>query len=295
MPKLEGRELEQILDLILQQLQENGMLPKNISEREKGKIIENVIETLSNYQELSLDDIKKPQVKNALCLSLVSEYVGLKNPNHKFEYGMLFDQNLVLRKDIQSKLEVGIKNLLNELNNTTPTPEGKLQPEIINKMAINIANDLTNQYLKQENNDQLLENKSLFKTLGELFTGILCGFADSPLTESLRNLHGGIDPRVTGGVLSPVRYAAGNLAGIVDYVATPNDQSFLGKSSGYNPGDPDPLGIENAIHNRISSISSVPANKETSLLDDVLNAVYEQVAAKEATTKYTTPRPGPIG
>lgn len=291
MPKLESRELEQVLDIILTQLQEKGILPTTISASEKNNIVHNVIETLSNYEELSLDDIKKPQVKNSLCISLVSEYVGIKNPNHKFDYGMLFDQDLSLKKDIQSKLQIGIKNLLTELNNTAPTPEGKLQPEIIDKMAINMANDLTNKYMSQENNNKLYENKSLFQTLGEIFTGILYGSENSPLTESLRNLHGGIDPRIAGGVVSPVRYAAGNFGGVVDYIATPNDESFLGKASGFNPGAFDHLGIENAIQNRITSMSAVPTNKSTSLLDDVLDGVYEQIAAKEATTTYTTPRP----
>lgn len=238
-------KLEQLLKELFAELsKENGPLA---GVQNKEQIIDNVINNLlqNDGVELSLKNVHdNPHVKLALGLALVSEAVASKNPEHKLDYTKLFTKDL--NKTELDELKNELKQLLQELELRLQqiNPKFKLEPKSVNKLIDNLT-----EHLAKDNEKSIAaENQEVMSVMFTLM---------NELVLALKNLYGGIDPRVAGGERSAVLENIGNYAGIVDYNGEANEVSvaFLDVLNSFFQPTADPSN-RNAIANRLEAITT---------------------------------------
>jgi len=268
--KVSSSKLEEALEILFEQLQQQNFLPSNISENEKKQIIENVMDMLKEQPELTLTDLKNPAIEKALCLSLAAETVAVKKPelNMQFDHSILFKDNSntpqnEIKNDLQKELFL-LFIAMNQLN-----PKKQFSKEAIQDLSENIADQLSDKFMQENEQKRLAENNNALDTFAEMFT------------IALRSLFGGIDPRVAGGEKMPVAEVMGNIAGITkEGVSPPTSGQFVDEQVRYDAGKPDPHGMENSAATRMNSIV------------DVFSAVLEEANIFSSAPQNTPPASG---
>lgn len=234
---LNKNELIEVLELLFNRMQENGMLPPTIENKQA--LIEEVANQIDSNFEIEKQALRNPAIQKSLSLCILSAAIAGKNPNFKFDYVSLFQEKNnpdEMKKELTAQLVI----LFTEANKLNP--KNQFTPKAILALAEVVALELTNQFMKEDQHCPA-ENNDIVDVLAETFTS------------SLRSLFGGIDPRVAGGQIMPVLTIIGNLTGIVNLSsghATSN--AFMDEQNRFN-GHADPLGIENSVRIRLGAIT----------------------------------------
>lgn len=225
MPSLSQNELSQVLDFLIQRLKESGVLRelsndsiKNIKEQLTEKIL-----SAYSHGELPEVDLRNPTFQKALCIAITSEYLGLRNPQLKYDYTNLFLEDLSL-DDVKNQITIQLKLLLTFINEMGP-PEKRLSANEINQLALYIANDLANRMSEE----RIAKNDDIMSTLA------------AAITEAFINLYG---IRPEGGEAVPVEVFLGNIGAFVDLtLGLAGATSFMASLNRWDPGA-DPQGTE---------------------------------------------------
>lgn len=243
----EKKDLEKVLEVIVKQLMQKGLLPA-LSNVEQKDLIKNVSENLSG--ELTKEDLNKESSLKALSIACVSECVQMKNPNYKFDYKLLFKPQNQIDPD---ELTEQLKNIFKEAIKLNPNYNPKSSS--VDEKLDELANRLVNKSFKSNDNDALSENEKTF--------GLIAASID--LLSMQRRQFYGVDTQTPGEVQQPVLEIIGNLVGAQD-LAT-EGTSFMAEVNKPDLGVPDPLGIKlSAVLDAISS------NEDVDIQNELLNA-----------------------
>lgn len=230
-------ELIQVLELLFNRMQRNGMLPPSI--QNKQTLIEAVANHIDANFEIQKEVLRNPAIQKSLSLCILSAAIADRNPNFKFDYVSLFQEKNdpeEMKKELTEQLII----LLTESNKLNP--KNQFTPKAIRQLAETFALKLTHQFMQEKQNSPA-ENNQIVDVLAEMFSA------------SLRNLFGGIDPRVAGGQIVPVMTIVGNLAGIVNVSGGhETSNAFIDEQNRFD-GHADPLGIENSVRIRFAAIT----------------------------------------
>ena len=241
-------------------------------------VMELMHELEKNNRQYSVDDLHEHSTQHELTLQLIAGFIKTKVKDFKFDHTIFSTPTKEFEKDkekLKERLELNLLNLLTVLNELTPKPENKLKPDQLKFLAKNMANDLSNQTLRYT---KVSDNKNVLDTFSTFMMMLLSG-----LTKSLKNLYGGIDPRFTGGINTPVLTALGNLMGIVDYNGVQaTSEAFIDAQNRFD-ALPDPFGMENAIRQRLNIIFEPQKNTQESRITQLLDVagVFTSVLERE--------------
>jgi len=229
-------ELEKLIKKMIEAKLIPGLTPSDHAAI--AKLAKNVTETLHKNSDINLskDDIYSNDSREVLALACQAQFVQQKNPNFKFDYTLLFknqimmtdDQKLQLKKDLTLELT----KLFTEMSKfyPHPTPGGKKKLE---ELAELLAEKLMDKGRMQENS----------KLLALVFGCQRQLLLDDKQTEQRRELYG-VDTHNTGAVFLPVPAPVeGNKQGLLD-MAFQGGTSFMGELLNANPDQPDPIGIK---------------------------------------------------
>jgi hypothetical protein len=263
------QHLMKMLEVVLEHLQEQGLLPKDMDEHEKHELLDNVAEKLLNkseHIELSLKHDADGSMKNALSLCLITEFVAMHNPTFKSEYNQLeleqlFDKDLSLQEQ-RLVLEHHFTVLLSALNNLISEPKLRVENDIIQQQAKELALQCT----QIDSEACLAENKAITNITAVIINDLL---ADT-LTETLSNLFGGLDPRHPGVTIKPVLVENGNPMGIPNENTTNVEinKAFMAVIS--RPEGNELLGIKTPLAYQLELTNTALEEK----LDEVISAAY---------------------
>ncbi len=235
------REFQLELEKVIKKMIEANLIPglKNYDHAAIATLAKNVTETLHKNHDINLskDDLHNKDSREVLGLACQAQFVQQKNPNFKFDYTLLFknqimmtdDQKLKLKKDLTLELT----KLFTEMSKfyPHPTPGGKKKLE---ELAELLAEKLMDNGRMQENSKLLA---LIFGCQRQL------QLDEKLMTEQRRELYG-VDTHNTGAVFLPVPAPVeGNKQGLLD-MAFQGGSSFMGELMNANPDQPDPLGIK---------------------------------------------------
>jgi hypothetical protein len=263
--QMKQQQLLQMLEVIFQDLEKKGLLPK-MEPEERKKLIDKVAGDVFNKVEL--EDIRELKiVQKALALALMTEFVTSKDPALAARFGHinLFDKDVSLKNHFVL--------LLTALNALVPDPAKRLTPAAINSQAEKLA------VLCKDNPEKsLADNMVALNAVSFLLDLCKAASAKDPLNDTLGALFSR-DPRVLGGPARVVGYNPGNLSGIVDQGGdNATSLAFIDVLNKFD-GGPDPLGIKNTIR---------------MLLDETDSSVLED-SLKEISAYSAIPKPqGPV-
>lgn len=224
-------KLKEALEQIFDQLDAKGLVPNNVN---KDEVITNLLKNLKDL-DLNNKDLQNTKTQEKLLISVMSEVVsnklgilGKEDPKNKLDYKKLFSPELT-----KDEMKEETKKLLNNLNLSAKLlysnseflklelkPGTKTLDKEIDEWAEKLA-----EKLDADEDDELEENISMENVLEAL------------LTETITNLNGGDDPRITGEIQKTILVAVGNhldapYQGPVDY----NAQTTLADQSRYDAG-----------------------------------------------------------
>src|SRR3990167_721290 len=244
---MDRSRLREGLSVIFEKLAAEGMI-RNATLEEKDTIIDNILDNLEKdglIYDLDPNDIRDATVQKALAIAVVAEFVQGRNPNFKFDYTLLFKSIMDPQQELHAELKPQLIQLLQELNKLNPSKQ--LSEKDIHELADFLVTQFTE---KQEVEQLLAKNTSLIDTLAALFTECL---NNSPDEQYTRDLYGGVDPHVAGGIVQPVVRFVSNLIGAVDLGPGLNRFAPINADRRLNPN----VGLTEAtmqiIENRISS------------------------------------------
>jgi hypothetical protein len=229
--------LDKLLDDLLKKLQEQGITQGlTFSAENKKSILKELRDHLKEEHGINLtNDMLKnnPALQKTLALALTAVVASHMDPTFKFKLHLLF-----MDKDKVDKLELKkeIKRLLVLLNNQSPHPENDA---MLDQLAEKIIAKLisTHKFSIAEDDENL-------KVLDKL------------MSEFLRNMFGGIDPRYTGEPAVPLARLVGNLAGLVDMGPGFSPTAMIDQNK--RIGGPDYTGsIELTLEREIGSVGLV--------------------------------------
>jgi hypothetical protein len=171
---------------------------------------------------------------HSLQLSLVSGFVAQKDPAFNFNMGLLFQNRHELSPQDQNQFKLELKN---EIKNLL-TAINQLDPHLLRRQQMSlklepIAQSLTDGLLANDP-EMLAQNENTLSAFSEMLRCTPQSTAvreDQELTLALKNLYGGVDPRIEGGQRSPVLEIVGNLAGIADFGPALTNEAAIDESS----------------------------------------------------------------
>jgi hypothetical protein len=227
-------DLEKELEIIWNKMLQENLIPENMKDR-KNEILENLAQTINEQidGELSVDNLRNPNVQKLLMGSIISELLGLKqntaefiktidkvrdNPEPNAEIDSQLKKEFDLLKSLTQLLKMKKENKLPKLEPGQKNLKDKLQEELQKTQSTEEKN------AKEKN---ITEGISL-------------------LEQTLRNLNGGDNPNIAGEVPFPVLGPVlGNLLAVTNQTSEdPNSCSYMVESITYNIGKEDPLGLE---------------------------------------------------
>lgn len=229
MARLSPSQLENVLDQLFKHMQEKGI---EISEDQKREIKKEFTSELTN---VSHDEVNDPKFKLQLMGAITAYTLGNKKD---------FDERIHLIKNrehfpLKPELELKIKNELKMLALALLMVKEAVRennPILLQKefTPVQLAKELLKRHPDKNNPEKKEEMNELEKQM----------------SDTLRNLFGGDDPRQVGEVVSVVFLVIGNLPGFTNQTQPNfNSNAFMTKAITYNSQDTDPLGLENIIKN----------------------------------------------
>lgn len=249
----EKSEFTKTLVIIIEQLKRKGLLPPQISTKE---LAENVATKLNQDDvELTLEDIKKPEMQKALGLACMA----LCNPNNKFDITILF-KNLhdVEPDDLKNQLKnvfTAMMKLHPEYKKKSPADQEELN-ESFDKLAEKITRQLNKEF------ELTHENNFAFSLLAACFQ------LSNDLVEQRRQIFG-VDTHTPGATFVPVQ-----VENVADQMATAfllpvQGDSFAAKSASPDAGVADPLGTK-----FFNILMSVADNEVSDALEEELRSQH---------------------
>lgn len=248
MADLDKKELEHVLNQLVEKLVRQGLLPPNNPELVKK--VSAAIMTAAEKNELSLttSDLKNPDPSTIHALSLAC--MAERNPDNKFNYTMLFSN-----KDTDD-MKDEIKNVFSEMLKLKfkgkSISEKELQEKMIqlDNMADAIAKTMHNRFKKD---DMVCKNNDIMNILG----GMLFNTSHwkNPVNEANAVRYGGFDPSVGGSVGSVVQAIPfGDQIGTLDLDHSLSSETFMAQKD--NPFTADPIGFK--LDELISTLATNP-------------------------------------
>lgn len=234
--------LRKILEELLKKIQQLS----NVMTSRPEKLLEAVEEKILSVRQPSAEDLNNKEFQKALCVAIMHELFAEKSPKDspqlKFDYKKLFDKALKLKPDeLKKEIANYLKEVLLAINRLQPKLKQRSVQEI-EFLSTLLAKRGIDSYLRQKKASTLFQNSPTVDAIGEA------------LTEALRNLYGGKDPRIEGGFTAPVYRIVGNLFGIVNYSGGHEaSAAFIDELNSFD-GRADPLGVENQNLIRLNSI-----------------------------------------
>jgi hypothetical protein len=284
MATLNNDELIKAVEAIFIQIKQKGMLPEQSAQKKNELImhVTNTIQAIGGMDEKELHNQMFNKIAHALVLSSIADLTTplaqnkLNNPNLKIDLSFLF-KNLLQLKPTEIKDE--LKNLLQIVN--------QLNPKALKLDEVKLERSLNN----EEKIDLIAEN---------LATNMLMGLADNKneltmltlndlLTEALRNVNDGVDPRVAGGVRFAPQHLEGNYSAMIDAgpevspFATIDDGGRLDLQQG------DYRGVEATVLQHMASIGAAP--EANSPLLALVNTINSLLPPEEPSYAFKTPSP----
>ncbi|RDI40201.1 hypothetical protein [Aquicella lusitana] len=253
-------DLDKTLEIIWKHMEENGLVTTEMNAR-KDTILDNVKLNIQDQGvELSPQNLLNPNVQKLLTGAIISETLGIKQNVNNF-----------------IKAADQIKDASDEPN---PEVDNKLKPAFKLLLALNA-------FLEKYKNDNApkLEPKAMLKRFKDEFEldkqidpkdtkelNNVTNELEKQLSESLRYLNGGDDPRVAGEIPTIIiGQIVGNLFGFTNQTtANPTSVSRMVDAITYNAGKEDPLGLEKlakldtmmlGVANEANTVASRPSNK----------------------------------
>lgn len=271
---LSKSDLEKVLDLLFEDMKNAGLVTPEMENNKEG-ILDAVTEGLLGNDkgtELTWDEIKDENVQKKLMGAIVQ--TAIMGPDK--------DGIFLANKENNT--------FINELNRNSSDEKKSLNPELAKQFQLMVAFKISLDALFKNNNDP---NKiaDKVKEFMQPFQKELANKPDGPgkkqaenelstfekqLTESLSNMNGGDDPRITGEVQKIIQGPiAGNVVGWTNQsIADPKSFSALVMDITYNAGKIDPQGKENitkandllsgaleAVSEVVTSYANAPKNK----------------------------------
>ena len=186
-------KLKQTLDLLIEKLAEKGLLP-GVTPQEKETLKNSMADTLlaEDSYNLRKENFLNKNVQKTLMCALVSFFTMQKHP----EFGLQFNIRQLFNKETSDN---DLKNIFKStltLLNKKPGLKKPLTERQIEEALEEIMKKITE---KSDKKDIPAQSETIANILEIL------------MSETLRSLYGGQDPRGTGGEAFPLQSIVGNL------------------------------------------------------------------------------------
>lgn len=217
------------LNKIINELILRGLMPK-LNTDEKQQIVKQVLINLESVNfKATAEDLKKPEIRQAIGMACKAECLGIKNPalGMKFDYTLFFKPKKELTLADEKKLTEDIKNLFKEM---LKLKMGKKKLDPKEEQALDKAAELLAKKMLQKECEYLAQHKGI--------TNTVAGMLDS--VEEFKRMMYGVG--AAGEVFKPVLGEPfGEQWGIQD-LATVGD-NFMAEVNSPDPGKADPIGV----------------------------------------------------
>ncbi len=227
------KELEKILDKMIDQLVQAGFMPEPTPEKKK-EMITDISQKLTEDEDILLtkDKLNQPETLKLLGAACLIEM----KPDGKMDFRDLFKNKL--------ELKLGDKKLLQELYETMIKIKAIHDPNKIEELIKRLDKilEILEQRLHVDNKKEIIKDMHIQKLLADQ-----------------RHADYGVDTQNPGALLKVFEgTCVGNLTGKLN-LALAGSQNAAGKALDSNTGSPDPVGTKtsNAINNLLDgSINS---------------------------------------
>lgn len=231
--------LEKTLDVLIATLAKAGLLPK-ITHEEKENLKSSMIDTLlaENSYDLRKNHFLDKKVQKTLMSTLVDLFIMQKRP----EFGLQFNIRQLFNSNTSNNdLKNIFKDILTLLNNKLK-PENQLTKKQIEEALAKIMEKITK---KSEQKDIPAQSETIANILEIL------------MSETLRSLYGGEDPRCLGEIPYPLFHIVGNLIAAIDS-GPGTSPGIIDEPSRVDRDRPDYLGTENITKQNQISLGVTP-------------------------------------
>lgn len=219
---LDNKELEAALDIIFKHLEEKGIKVEGTKKDEFKKQIAGDL-----YKKLTMDDIKNVDVQKKLLSCIVSLVMGKHDEYKEMISNLESDKKSTPDPKLEHRLtaQLMILTMLSNLLDPDKKKTSELKPDAFKRKILESENEKA----KTPEDKQKLDAMS------------------KQIDDCLRNLNGGINPTVNGGIEFPILGPIfGNLLGFTNQtVPDPNSLSEMVDAITFNTKKTDPMGLEN--------------------------------------------------
>ena len=260
---IDKKELEQVLEKIIEQLIEAGFIPAELTVGKKKDMVSEISNGLANDDSirLSKDKLNEPETLKLLGAACLIQC----KPQGKMNFLELFKKDLKLTLEDKNDFQELYRLLLNIKSENDP----KKREELVKRLD-ELLETLAKR-LRLENKDTLIKDLHIQKLLADQ------RWADY-----------GVDTQNPGGLLKSFQgVCMGNLSGRIN-LAMPGSDNAAGQAKDDNIGKDDPIGTKaaNAVKNLLDGSINTPSELA------VATAIKEAIPSTDLQPE--SPKPSPF-
>lgn len=277
------------LDSVLETISEN--LPTG---PDKASSLENLTQEITRTagDEISAATLENPNVQATLALAVVQATILPNKPTLVLDYGTLIKNKNDLEEGETEALKTGLQNMLSAVNQLEPNQNKRESDDTLKDYANNVVDRAQN-----SNSETLAEDGALVTLIQNVYQNLQnSNTLDQSQQMSLKSLFGGIDPGVTGEIISPVQSVIANAEALIDQGPAFQTTAAIHKGSLVNLQQGDSLGIEANVDRRLNAIGdTTPESNFSKAKGDISEAVADKFPNYQSLHETPTNRPTPTG